>query len=143
MYFFELLDQADLAKSMEIFLSKCTESPDIDSTRAGLEKVIGNLKALEPNIDDSSTICIVSDGEDESNPEHYDEALLICEGDEQSYCIMAAPWADVAGYRVDEESLSQYEKEYIVALVLWEITWLGFDEETIQKQVESWNEGNE
>jgi len=47
-------------------------------------------------------------------------------------------WADTLGYLVDEKSLSIYGYEAFTALVLWEITWFGFDEETIKNHVSSW-----
>jgi hypothetical protein len=41
---------------------------------------------------------------------------------------------------VDESSLSFYGYEKYAALVLWEMTWFGFDEETIQERMKTWDE---
>ena len=36
--------------------------------------------------------------------------------------------------KYDDKEIENYEREYFVSLVLWEMTWFGYDEETIQNR---------
>ncbi len=54
------------------------------------------------------------------------------------YSLVATPWPKIAGYPVDESSAAAYGTDKTAALVLWEITFLGFDNDTIQKKVAGW-----
>ena len=54
------------------------------------------------------------------------------------YGLEANPWADTLGYPVDERSLSEYGYEKFVSLVLWEMTWFGYDDRTVQEHVSTW-----
>ena len=51
---------------------------------------------------------------------------------------MINPWNDTCGYQVDADSVKKYGKEKFVVCVLWEMTWLGFSNEKVQKKVKSW-----
>ena len=62
---------------------------------------------------------------------------------QMTFGLEANPWANTLGYKVDECSLSFYGYEKFVAFVLWEMTWLGYDEKTIQEKVESWDVATE
>ena len=53
--------------------------------------------------------------------------------EQEVYSLEANPCAKTIGYIVDEKSLSIYGNERFATLVLWEMTWFGYDEETIQK----------
>ena len=59
------------------------------------------------------------------------------EGDaskDSCYSFEIVPWAEILGYRVVENDLENYTKEYYVMLVLWEMTFFGYDEETIHNR---------
>ncbi len=44
------------------------------------------------------------------------------------------------GYLVDSSSVSEYGKEKFAVLVLWDMTWFGYDDEKIQAEVMSWKD---
>ena len=54
--------------------------------------------------------------------------------EQEVYSLEANPCAKTIGYIVDEKSLSIYGNERFATLVLWEMTWFGYDEETIRKK---------
>ena len=68
----------------------------------------------------------------------FDVVCLLDINENEIYSVEANPWAKTIGYIVDEESLSVYGYEKFAALVLWEMTWFGYDEKTIQKEIQSW-----
>ena len=132
MYFADLLTFVDKELCIQKFLERCEDVPDIDRLTTALSQAIDNLKSLRPNFSDKSTIHI---GRAEENNGSYDYAFLIVDGDDEyTYSFEAVPWSDVLGYRVDDKEIENYEREYFVSLVLWEMTWFGYDEETIQNR---------
>lgn len=54
----------------------------------------------------------------------------ICE--KEVYDLFFIPWAMVLGMEIDSSTLKKYTFAEIIAHVLWNITFFGFDEETIQ-----------
>ena len=78
-------------------------------------------------------------GHAENEDESYDYAYLL-EDNKQEYSFEVVPWDDVLGYALDTEEFEKYDKEYYAMLILWEITWFGYDEETIQNKMKSWND---
>lgn len=50
--------------------------------------------------------------------------------------ITTAPWAEVLGMTVEKQTLAQFTQPEIAAIVLWVITFYGFDEETIKKKAD-------
>ena len=66
-----------------------------------------------------------------------DNVYLLDIIDQKTYAIEASSWANILGCRVDEKSLSDYGNEKFTTLILWEITWFGYDEKTIQDRLRS------
>lgn len=48
-----------------------------------------------------------------------------------SYSPLGTPWKVFLGFIIDENTLEQYSKQDIVGHCLWEMTFLGFNEEKI------------
>lgn len=133
MHFVEVLNSINEEKCVQEFLRWCDDSPKINDTRIAIEQAIEKLKSISPNYSEEFTLHI---GKSEDEEVAYDYAYLLGHDKTESYSFVVAPWADILGYMVEEDELVKYEKEYFVALVLWEMTWFGFDEESIRKRVE-------
>jgi hypothetical protein len=50
------------------------------------------------------------------------------------------PWNECLGMQVNENTLRQFTPPQIVACVVWELTYFGFDEKTIKAHVQKWDE---
>lgn len=136
MYFYEVIEQCDTDAAVRFFLELCTNSPDIQHTEQCIRHTIAELKRMQAVKSDSEIIEIerVSAGN-----EAYDAVRMHDLADHTQYGLEANPWKATLGYTVDEKSLSEYGKERFAALVLWEMTWFGFDDETVQNHVKSWD----
>lgn len=138
MYFADLLISIDKGLCIQEFLKKCDDASDINRLIDALNQAIENMKHLIPVYSLTATIQI---GHVEDQSETYDYAYLIEDGDdEREYSFEIVPWAEVLGYRIEDKELENYEPEYYASLVLWEMTWFGYDEETIQRR---WKELND
>lgn len=138
MYFADLLTSIDKELCIQEFLKICGGAPNINRLIDVLNQAIENMKHLRPIYSVTSTIHI---GRAEDQSETYDYAYLIEDGDdEHEYSFEIVSWAEVLGYRIDDKELENYDREYYASLVLWEMTWFGYDEETIQRH---WKELND
>lgn len=100
-----------------------------------MRNVIKNLSVMEPIISNTG-ILYAGTVEDEE----YDAVCLLDITGKGVYSVEANSWAKTIGYIVDEGS---YGNEKFATLVLWEMTWFGYDEKTIQEKIQSWEGGNE
>lgn len=48
----------------------------------------------------------------------------------QTYCFMFEDWKDILGYQMSEVTMKLYPKEEIIAAIIYELTWFGYDYET-------------
>lgn len=138
MYFYEVLERCSEATLIDAFLALCEDSPDIQHTKEVFISFLKTLKTTEPNISDTMTI-LIEQAED-FNGSLYEVVHALCEEDSEKYGLEINPWADTLGYRADQNSVEKYGAEVYTAFVLWEMTWFGFDEDSIRKKVEEWNE---
>ena len=53
----------------------------------------------------------------------------------QSYAIEFEPWGEWLGWDIDREQVKELSKEAYVAHILWEMTYIGFDENSIQETI--------
>lgn len=137
MYFYEVLELCDEKVLTEKFLKLCTESPDLQHTKEVFISFLHDLKRITPNSSGKMTIFIEQvyavDGS------LCDVVYGAYEDDPERYGFELNPWADTLGYSADKNSLDKYGTELFTALVLWEMTWFGYDEDSIRKKVEEWN----
>lgn len=135
MYFYELLEKCDLELVIQEFLVFCVDAPDIKATERKIRntiKILSEIEAIKSNVD----VLIIEEVRNER--ETFDAVYLINENEQEYYSIEANPWANTLGYIVHEKSLSFHGMERFAALVLWEMTWFGYDENSIQEKVKSW-----
>ena len=136
MYFYEVLEKCNLELVIREFLSFCIDSPDIQVTKKRIRNAIGILSETQAIISDTNILIAENVRTENGVYDHvynFDTSIPIRWGG-----IDLTPWASTLGYVVDEKSLSIYGNERFVALVLWEMTWFGYDEDSIQEEVDSW-----
>lgn len=137
MYFYEVIEKCDTELLIKNFLTFCVDAPDIEATEQAIRNTITILSGIEAITSDTGMLFIEKiETEDES----YDAAHLFDTKQNQVYGIEANPWAKTLGYIADEKSLSFHGYERFAALVLWEMTWFGYTEESVQEKVKSWSE---
>ncbi len=135
MYFYEILHACEETVLTEEFLKLCTGSPDLQQTREIFTEFLKNIKSLAPEISDEWTLFM---SHVQTKEENYEDVYAKNTHDPEKFGIEITPWKEVLGWIVSPEALASFEKETFTAAVLWEITWFGYDEETIQARVESW-----
>ena len=134
MYFYEVVDKCDEDEAVRLFLEMCTDSPDIKLTEQRIRHAIAEMKGMEAVKSDIGMIEI----EHVRTEDEFDAVHLLEHRTGIRYGLEANPWADTLGYPVDERSLSEYGYEKFVSLVLWEMTWFGYDDRTVQEHVSTW-----
>ena len=137
MYFYEVIEKCDRQSLINEFLMLCEDSPDIKLTEKKFRKTIESISEIEANTSDTQIIIIEKV---QTNIEIYDRVYLFDMSEKMNYGLELKPWPNTLGCLVDESSLSFYGYEKYAALVLWEMTWFGFDEETIQERMKTWDE---
>ena len=139
MYFYEVIKECDIELVIREFLLLCDASPDIKHTEKLIRNAIMSLYEMEAKTSDKRIIIIEKVTQNEIFDE-YDRVYVLDTSDNTAYGLEITRWSDTLGYKVDDNSLLFYGYEKLTALVLWEITWFGYDEATIQERVRSWNE---
>lgn len=142
MYFYELLNQCDIEVAISMFLEMCVNSPDIKHTEEAVRSAVADMKKLEAKKSDCEILGIERIVSLDEDDEDYDAAYMYNTNENIKYGFEVAPWDWTLGYMVDETSLSRHGSERFVALVLWEMTWFGYDEETIQEHIKAGNKWN-
>ena len=131
MYFYEVFGKCDLEVVVHEFLKLAVYSPDINVTEEVFRRAIKILNEMEPVRSDTEILCI-----EKIQGEWIDDNVYLLDiTDQKTYAIEASSWANILGCRVDEKSLSDYGNEKFTTLILWEITWFGYDEKTIQDRL--------
>ena len=133
MYFYEVFGKCDLEVVVHEFLKLAVDSPDINVTEEVFRRAIKILNEMEPVRSDTEILCIEKIQGERIDDNDYLHDIT----DQKTYAIEATSWANILGCRVDEKSLSDYGNEKFTTLILWEITWFGYDEKTIQDRLRS------
>lgn len=115
----------------------CNDVPNINVIEKKIRNVIKKLNEIETIVSDENILFVEKV---ETEDETFEAVSLFDTVKKENYSIEANPWAKTLGYIADEKSLSACGKERFAALVLWEMTWFGYDENAIQEVVKSWDE---
>lgn len=137
MYFYEVIEKCDKQSLVNEFLRLCEDSPDIKHTEKTFRNTLMTVSEIVANTSDTQIIIIKKV---QTSDESYDSTYMFDMSQKMDYGLELTPWTDTLGCLVDESSLSFYGYEKYSALVLYEMTWFGFDEETIHERVKSWDE---
>jgi len=108
---------------------------------SGYETVFNNLKTLNPMETDFSII--VSNEKDDFDNEEY---AHVCgynnhpENNEDespnSYSLVLTNWSEWLGMDLDEKSIKDFTELELISHCLYEMTFFGFDQETIQNEMD-------
>ena len=97
-------------------------------------KVFATLQSMEPDHDCDMSLRVVPG--DVSG--YYDEEARQKNPEYTShmYSLTSAPWREWLGMEVDEKTLRYMSVPDIIGNCIYEMTWWGYDEETIRKNIE-------
>jgi len=137
MYFYEVLHACNDSALTEEFLKLCQNSPDLNHTRKVFTQFLKNIKSLEPELSEKWMLFITKEQAQDGQDDIHVYARNPHEN--ENFGIEITPWKEVLGWSINPDSLASFDREVLTAAVLWEITWFGYDEETIQERVRSWN----
>jgi len=112
---------------------------DVKKNKDGYEKVWNELKNLPVDDEYKNTqIEVYFVHNDEEPCDDYFGVHGKEEGEQVDSCFSYVSWEKVLGMSMDEQTVIKYPKEFVIALVIYDITWGGFSQEDIQKHTESW-----
>lgn len=114
--------------------------PDEEKNISGYQKVFEKLLFLHP--EDSEIIIVVAHQEDDFDGEEYVDvsgkyANPKNEEEEFSQAIEFTPWNKWLGMEISPESLLHFSELEIISHCLYEMTFVGFEEEEIQEELNS------
>ncbi len=113
--------------SVEIVLLKLY--PDEKKNISGYEEVYNKLRVLQPKETDFS---ILLSKELDLENESYIHVCGYQNDVNNSYAIEFTPWEEWLGMEIDKNTLESLNEFEIIAHCLYEMTFYGFDEMTIQ-----------
>lgn len=145
MKLYELIRKYNWNELEKVF-SKHYPEENLDNYKYFYDKI----KVIEPEDDDSGKFtinvihCVYDYYEKEKDEiflEEIDEYYSVSgtkEGDEDpiKYALEYSRFSHWLGYEVDKESLEKYGERLCIIHIIWEMTFCGFEEETIQNKLE-------
>ena len=109
--------------------------PDQRRNIKGYEYVFQTLGRMRPRYS-KQTIVIDIRRVGRGKNSYFDVSGMCKEkGKEQSYGIEYTPWLKWLGYEIDKKVLKKMTKEEIAAHCLWEMTFAGFTQDKIRRQI--------
>jgi len=107
---------------------ECLSSDYDDDRIRAYAEVIDKLLDLEP-IKSEYIICLQ---EVESEDEFYTEVFGVKNSCDLKWSLSMMKWSEWLGMKIHETSQAIYTKDQIICHCLWEMTFYGFDEKTIE-----------
>lgn len=115
--------------------------PEEDKNLSGYEAVFNHLKSIP--VTGSAMAIEIKRVTDDFDQEDFVE---VCgkvkevnrsqEEKAESYALEFTPWTEWLGMAIDEGTLNSYTEAEVIAHCLYEMTFIGFDEETIQAEMD-------
>lgn len=114
--------------------------PDAEENIKGYEKVFEKLRLIEPEQIDMSIV--ITTENDVYDGEEYIEVCGLYnnpKNDEEHYSqgIEITPWRQWLGMDISKESLASFTPQEVIVHCIYEMTFVGFSEEDIQKKMDS------
>jgi len=100
---------------------------------AGYEQVFNELFRLTPASNNDDCTIVINKVHDSFDDRYYYSVSGLV--DDVEYAIEYCPWEEWLSYYISEELLDKMSAPGVVAHCLYEMTWGGFTQEEIQKQV--------
>ncbi len=114
--------------------------PDQKRNSEKYEKVWKQLQTLFPEPASKMTL-VFQNKYDEIEQESYTD--VFCKKENQKYAFDFCPWEELLGMGISEHTLETYSGIEILAHCLWEMTWHGFDQESIQERENEMSDGRD
>lgn len=112
--------------------------PDQINSREGYEKVWKELHSLEPINDLTHTnmriVVAYVPAEPEFDAEEWYDVSGHSDEEDCNWALEYTEWEKWLDFEIDSETYNKFDKEFVIAHVLWEMTWSGFDQKTIQER---------
>ena len=123
---------ADLLRNVdeaEVLRELASSYPKEAASVAGYSKVLDQLRGLAPASTDTTIVVTLRPPDEDTDHAWWD--VSGDDGSGTSWALDFRPWAEWLGmrFRVEDGELSDAQ---IVAHVLWEMTFHGFDDEAVQ-----------
>lgn len=119
------------------FLKKFSRKDKIDSYNiTKIQRLFQELLSFEKN--NRKEIIYVERYKDDIGDtiQYYYDVYFREETSKESYALDFMDWKEVIDFNIDEKSLWKYGEETVLIEILWEITFDGFDYETVKKRSE-------
>jgi len=129
--FKEAVVLSEFGKVWEYLISEYNDN-NKENSYLSYYKVYTNLVNMEPS---ESNLKIQISFHDERECERWDVSGY-SEDDNTSYGIEFCPWSEWLAMELGEETLKELKVHEIVAHSLWELTWMGFEENEIQSRLD-------
>lgn len=124
----------------QVAIDLVTAYPNQRKSIEGYANVYEYLWQIEPV--DTETVIHIEKTKDDFEPELYYDHLYgkKQEDDGVTYGLSYCPWEEWLGMEIASETMADYTECEIVAICLYEMTWAGFDEKTIDSFVKKFLE---
>jgi len=125
------------AKFEEIWVEFVKNYPECEKDKKGYQKVWIELNSLP--IDNSLkhyNIYVDFVHEEEYPEDDYWSVDAWVEGCDYDFAIEYTSWEKWLGMQVDEQTIVNHSKEFVLAHILWEMTWCGFSNDSVKKKSE-------
>jgi hypothetical protein len=83
---------------------------------------------------------LVIEENDGGAPDVYFDCTISYAGDSEKYALDFIDWAEIVGCAVDDVCLQKYGALLVVAELLWEVTFYGYERKTVRGEADKLNE---
>lgn len=109
--------------------------PDLKKLIKGYKYVFNTLKLMRPKYSKKGMIIDIEKVGRGKNAYFSVSGVCTEKGIKQSYAIEYTPWSEWLGCEVDKQVLKKMTKEEIAAHCLWEMTFAGFTQDKIRREI--------
>lgn len=129
----ELIEKYNWKDVKDIFIS---QYPDQNKSLEGYELVLNKLKQTTPKENNFEIVLQTIKEEGEGSYVHVNATDFSSESSDEfagSRSLMGVPWSKWLFMPISKESIGNFTEIEILAHCLWEMTFCGFDNESIQE----------
>lgn len=109
--------------------------PDQKKVINGYEYVFETVRHMRPRYNKEEMVIDIGKVGRSRNAYFSVSGVCIQKGTQQSYAIEFTPWSEWLGCEVDKQVLKKMPKDEIVAHCLWEMTFWGFTQRKIRREL--------
>ncbi len=128
------------AKFEDVWEKLITYYPDQEKNKEGYQKAWDEINNLPISTEDYTYNIFVELIHDDEYPEDdYWAVDGYVEGCQFNYGLEHTEWTKWLGMPIDEQTIIKYSKEFVLAHILWVMTWESFDYREIGKKMIEWS----